>query len=165
MTLFETINDELKTAMRAHDDRSKTLLRSIIGDAKNAKIDGKDIDDDKVMQSIIQKAVKEREASALEYDKIVNGVIHADADAVAKAKVNADNERWEADTLRKFLPKEATLEQLTNIVDIVITETGADSMKQMGQVMGKVKKLINDNLNDYTVDMGVVSKIVKSKLS
>lgn len=165
MALIDELNENLKTAMREHDTNRKTLLRSIIGDAKNAQIEGIDINDDKQLHRLIQKAVKEREASAAEYMKIVDGIVRStDPEAVGRARENAEHEKWEAEQLRAFLPKEASLEQLGNIVDIVITETGAYSMKQMGQVMGAVKQLIAENLSDYTVDMGTVSRIVRERL-
>lgn len=166
MALFDIIKADLKTAMKSHDDELKTVLRSVLAVIDNARIDGKNVNDDNVIIAIISKAVKERETNAVEYERIVNGEITADKDAVERARAHALIERNEADVLRKYLPASASQEQIDSIVDIAIKETGASTIRDMGTVMKTVREIIRtDDYKNLLVDMSAVSRTVKARLA
>lgn len=135
MALFDMIKADLKTAMKSHDDELKTVLRSVLAVIDNARIDGKNVNDDNVIIAIISKAVKERETNAAEYERIVNGEITADKDAVERAHAHALIERNEADALRKYLPASASQEQIDGIgvpYYVPVSDTESDLHIQVG---------------------------------
>ena len=72
----------------------------------------------------------------------------------------AEKEQNEINILSDFLPEQLSEEELTLLVTDVIKETAASGAQDMGKVMGSLKQRIQGN-----ADMGLVSKIVKEKLS
>ena len=72
----------------------------------------------------------------------------------------AEKERDEVSVLSKYKPKQLTEEEIVSIVEKAINETQANSMQDIGKVMGILKSSIAGK-----ADMGIVSKIVKDKLS
>ena len=77
-----------------------------------------------------------------------------------KADELAEREQNEINILSDFLPEQLSEEELAVIVEQVIKETDADGPQDMGKVMGSLKQRIQGN-----ADMGLVSKIVKDKLT
>ena len=72
----------------------------------------------------------------------------------------ADQEKLELEILQGFLPKQLSEAEILEIVEQTITATGAESMRDMGKVMGAVKPQAQGR-----ADMSVISKIIKDKLS
>ena len=66
----------------------------------------------------------------------------------------------QANIISEFLPNQLSKSELSEIIDKVIDELGAKSMKDMGKVMGAIKSELQGK-----ADMGLVSQIVKSSLS
>ena len=134
MELRERINEALKTAMRERDATRLSTLRLINAAIKDCDIarrgEGGDGAEDGVgreeILQILGKMVKQRHESARAYEE--GGRLEL-----------ADQERAEITVIEDFLPKQLDEAETTAAVDAAIAETGADSIRDMGKVMGALK--------------------------
>jgi uncharacterized protein YqeY len=139
-------------AMKEKDEVKLTSLRSVktaIMQAKTSstfKGDRDSVLPDSDVLKIIQKLVKEREDTAQ---------IYMDANRPELA----NKELSEAAVLKTYLPKQLSVEEVTAIVESVISEVGATSMKDMGKVMGLVNQRVKGQSDGKTI-----STIVKTLL-
>jgi uncharacterized protein YqeY len=119
------INDEIKKSMIAKDKVRLRGIRAIKAALLHAQTDGsnKPIDDERFI-SILKKLVKQRKDS---YQ------IFMDQNREDLAQI----EKEEFEVLEEFLPKMMSGEEIEALVNKVISDTGASSMKDMGMVMGK----------------------------
>ena len=148
-TLEKTIQTDLMSAMKNHQENTVAALRSIktaIMETKTAANGKKDLEDSDIVK-IIQKLVKQRKESMDIYSQ-------AGRDELA------DKEQQEMFALMNYLPKMLSESEVEEIVAKTIVEQGATSMKDMGKVMGFINKTYAGQ-----VDGSMVSRIVKSKLS
>lgn len=141
------IKSEIAISMKAKNKERTNTLRGILADAAQlAHLEKrKELKDEDVL-SAITKGIKQREESVKTY-----------SDAGREDLANA--ERTEIEIYTEFLPKQLTDEEVGAIIEEVIDEVGATSMKQMGAVMGKVMSLVKGKY-----DGSKVSGLVKSKL-
>ena len=145
-TLKQTLTDAMKTAMRAKDKARLSAVRLILADIKRIEVDERiDIDDARVL-AVLDKMLKQRRDSISQYD----GAGRVDL---------ADQERFEMDVIQSFLPTPLSEAELDAMISAAITSTGADSIKNMGQVVAILKPQIQGR-----ADMGMVSQKVKSQL-
>lgn len=144
------ISDSLKTAMREKHTRRISTLRLInaaIGDRDIAlRGKGKDKADDEEILDILTKMVKQREESSKMYREANRLELEA-------------QELEEIEIIREFLPQQLSEEEAASAVAEAIAETGAESLRDMGKVMGILKTRYRGQL-----DMGVVGPMVKEKL-
>lgn len=145
MTLEEKIQNELLSATKEKNTQKVETLRLVKSEILKAKtapgFNGVLTDTD--VEKIMQKMCKERTETAEIY--IANG-----------REDLANKELGEKNIISKYLPKQATEEEVLNIVSDIIKETGATSMKDMGKVM----KLANAKLGSRS-DGKTISTIVK----
>lgn len=130
MTLEEMIQNDLKEAMKAKDAVALAAVRGIksaILLAKTAEGASEKALEDSDIVKIIQKLVKQRKESAEQYK------------AAGRPEL-ADNELAEVSKMEKYLPKQATVEEIEAEVKAAIAATGAKTMAEMGKVMGIVTK-------------------------
>ncbi len=149
MTLEETINADLKTAMMAREEatvRSLRAIKSAIIIAKTEKGAGGVISPEKELQ-MLQKLVKQRRDSITEFEKANR------QDLVAK-------EKEEVAVIEKYLPAMMSEDEVREIIKKIVAETGATSQKEMGKVMGLASKQLAGK-----ADNKVVADIVKSLLA
>lgn len=149
MSLKEKVGKEMILAMKAKDNVAKEALRSVktaIVNAESEKGSSGTIDEVKEIQ-ILKKLVKQRKDSAEIFAE--NG----------KPEL-AEKELSEAEVISKFLPKQLSEEEVKEIVLGIISELGAETMKDMGKVMGAASKKIGGQ-----ADGKLISTIVKSELS
>ncbi len=129
MSLEQKVMADLKTAMLAKDEKSLRSLRAIKSAIINAKtaegFSGEIKEEDEV--KLLQKLVKQRKDSLEIYEK-------------QNREDLAVKEREEIEVIEKFLPKQMSHEELTEIISRIITETGASSPADMGKVIGMAKK-------------------------
>ncbi|MBB5189088.1 hypothetical protein HNQ57_003388 [Zhongshania antarctica] len=145
-TLKQTLSDAMKTAMRAKDKARLSAVRLILADIKRIEVDERiDIDDARVL-AVLDKMLKQRRDSISQYD----GAGRVDL---------ADQERFEMDVIQSFLPTPLSEAELDALISTAITSTGADSIKNMGQVVAILKPQVQGR-----ADMGMVSQKVKSQL-
>lgn len=145
-TLKQTLSDAMKTAMRAKDKARLSAVRLILADIKRIEVDERiDVDDARVL-AVLDKMLKQRRDSISQYD--------------SAGRVDlADQERFEMDIIQSFLPTPLSEAELDALISAAISSTGADSIKNMGQVVAILKPQIQGR-----ADMGMVSQKVKSQL-
>ena len=145
--LKQLITDDMKLAMKAQDKPALKAIRMILGAIKQKEIDVRiELDDNQVM-AVIQKMVKQRKDSISKF---------SDAGRTDLVEV----EEAELLIINKYMPKQLSQDEIEAAVVKAISDTGADSMKDMGKLMGILKGQL-----DGKADMGQVSQLIKSKLS
>ena len=145
--LKQLITDDMKLAMKAQDKPALKAIRMILGAIKQKEIDERiDLDDNQVM-AVIQKMVKQRKDSISQF---------SDAGRTDLVEV----EEAELLIINNYMPKQLSQVEIEAAVVKAISDTGADSMKDMGKLMGILKGQL-----DGKADMGQVSQLIKSKLS
>lgn len=146
--MYERINEDLKNAMKAKDTFSLSVLRMLKSALQLEQINKKHELSDSEVSQVLKKQVKVRKDSLEEYKKYNKEEL---VESLEKEIV----------LLSKYLPKEMSSEEIEKLVDEVITNLNATSIKDMGAVMKKVNEL----LEGKNADMSYVSKIVKEKLA
>lgn len=152
MELRTKVNTALKQAMKDKDAERLSTLRLINAAIKDkdiaARADGNDegVGDDDVL-AILGKMSKQRMESARAYEE--GGRLDL-----------ADRERDEIRVIEEFLPRQLSEEESSAAVDSAIAEIGAESIRDMGKVMGVLK-------GKYTgqMDFGKVGPLVKDRLA
>lgn len=150
MSIKQQIDQDLKTAMLAGEKVTATTLRGVKGAILNVEIAGGKRDlgltDPEVIE-VLSKEAKKRQESA---DLYMQG----------GSQEKADAELTEKKLIEKYLPEQMSEEELIAIVEQVISDTGANGMQAMGQVIGAVKQRVG-----VAADGGRIAKLVKEKLS
>lgn len=150
MSLEIAINKDIKQAMLAKDTKKLEALRAIKAALLVAKT-GKDVSSGEIPEtveiSLLKRLVKQRKESAEVYQN-------------NDRQEMADEELYQAEIIEMYLPEQLGEEEIENIVKETIAEIGAESMKDMGKVMGSVTKKIAGK-----ADNKLVSTIVKRSLS
>ncbi len=129
MALFDQINDDIKTAMKARDKEKLQTLRNIkkvMLEAKTAKGANAEITDDEVLK-IISKLAKQGSDSAKIYKEQNREDLY-------------EQEMAQVAVLEEYLPEKMSDEELTAEVKAIIDQVGATTMKDMGKVMGIASK-------------------------
>ena len=147
MSLPDRLANDLKTAMKAKDQLRMDVIRMIKAALLNKEIELKKNLDDAEMSKVMTTLVKQRRESIEQFQK-------------AKRDDLAAKEIKEIAIIEGYLPKAASPEEVAQAVDAAIKETGASSMKDMGNVM----KAAMAKLAGQTVDGKQVSDLVKTKL-
>lgn len=148
----ETLNQALKEAMRAKDERAVSTLRLILAALKDRDIAARaknpeaGVSDDEILQ-MLQSMVKARRESISMYEK--GGRLEL-----------AEREAAEIEIIQRFLPQQMSEEEISAAVNEVIQELGADGLKQMGAVMGELRNRFAGRM-----DFGKASPIVREALS
>lgn len=145
--IYDSLRADIVTAMKARDAATTTALRTADAAVKRAAMDGnKDIDDTLVVATL-RKAVKNLSDARVEFEKGGRSDLVAANDA-------------EIRVLEKYLPKGIDGARLEALIAAAIAETGAQSKKEMGKVIGALKKHPDAGL----IDFGAASKLVQAKL-
>lgn len=140
------LNDAVKDAMRAKDKERLATLRLATSALKQVEVDERiELDDTRVL-AILDKMVKQRKDSVEQFTQ-------GGRDDLAQ------KELAEIEVLKEFLPEAMDDAAIAAIIQAAIAETGAEGMKDMGNVMAIVKPQVQGR-----ADMGAVSKKVKELL-
>lgn len=129
MNLFDTISEDIKTAMKAKDRVTLEALRGIkkeFIEAKTAPGAEGELTDDNALK-ILVKMAKQRRESAKIYEEQNRPELAA-------------SELAEVEVIEKYLPKKLSAEELEKELRAIIAETGATSAREMGKVMGVASK-------------------------
>jgi len=148
MSLQAKVMTALKEAMKSKDKVALEALRAIKSDLLLAQTSGADaIVNEAEELKILQKLVKQRKDSAALYAEQNRGDLAAP-------------ELDQANIIAQFLPEQMSAEELEKVIKDIITQTGADSMKDMGRVMGMAGKQLTGKADGKTI-----STVVKRLLS
>ncbi|HEX9423739.1 MAG TPA: GatB/YqeY domain-containing protein [Pyrinomonadaceae bacterium] len=147
MSLKQQIISDLTASMKAQDAPRTSTLRMVKAALMNREIEkGSELDDDE-MTKLLRSLVKQRRDSVEQYEKGGRPEL-------------ADKENTEIEVIEAYLPQAASREEIETAVAAAISETGANSMKDMGRVM----KAVQTALSGKNADGRTVSEIVKTKL-
>lgn len=146
-SVYETLRADIIVAMKARDSLTTTALRTADAAIKRAAMDANKEIDDALALATLRKAVKNLADARIEFEK------GGRADLVAANDV-------EIRILEKYLPQGLDQARLEALIAEAIQETGAQSKKDMGKVIGVLKKHPDAAL----IDFGVASKLVQAKL-
>ena len=148
MSLEAKINSDLKDAMRAKDQAALRGIRAIKSAILLLKTDGsgEEMTEEKEIK-LLQRLVKQRKESLDIYEK-------------QNRKDLAVKEKEEIAVIEKYLPAQMGAEELEGLIKQIIEQTGAESMKDMGKVMGIASKQLAGK-----ADGKAISSIVKTLLS
>ena len=146
-TLIAEIKEQLTDAMRERDDARRDTLRLILASLQSAEKElQRPLTEDEELQ-VLQRERKKR-------------VEAADAFRNAGREEQADKEEAELDVLEEFMPEPLSEDELEEIVDNVIAEVGATSMREIGRVMADVMPQVAGR-----ADGSAVSQLVREKLA
>ena len=146
LSLKATITEAMKAAMKAREKERLSAIRLILAEFKRIEVDERtDIDDARCL-AVLDKMCKQRRDSIKQYED-------AGRDELAAV------EYAEIEVIQDFLPQALTEAELDELIAQAIAESGADSIKGMGQVMAILKPQIQGR-----ADVGQVSQRVKSRL-
>jgi len=141
------IQEDMKAAMKGGDKPRLAVIRLILAAIKQREVDERiELNDEQVL-AVLDKMVKQRRDSIKQYGD-------AGRDDLANA------EQAEIVIIQDYLPEALSDDEIAAIIEQAISDTGAESMKDMGKVMGKVKPQVQGR-----ADVGAVSGLVKQKLA
>ena len=144
--LKETISEATKTAMKAREKERVATLRMVNAEIKRIEVDERrELSDDDVL-NILNKMVKQRQDALKQYTD-------------AGRQELADQEAYEIALIQEFLPQQLSEDELSSLIEKIITDSGAAGMQDMGKVMGVLKSEVQGR-----ADMGRASALVKAKL-
>ena len=146
MTLKAQILEDVKSAMRARDQKRLTALRLITAAIKQIEVDQRIEMDDQTVLAVLDKMVKQRRESLEQYES-------AGRDDLAA------QEKFELELISVYLPEALSDEEVATLIKQAIADTGASSIRDMGAVMNKLRGEVQGR-----ADMKAVSNSVKAQL-
>lgn len=145
--LLIQIKADMKEAMRNKEKVRLTAIRMLLAAVKQIEVDQRIEVDNSGILTILDKMIKQRKDSISQFES-------------AGRQELADNEKEEIEALQCYMPTALTENEISDLVDKAMTESGAETMRDMGKVMGILKPQLQGR-----ADMGAVSGIIKTKLS
>ncbi len=147
MSIKESINSDIKEAMRAKDQPTLNALRLISAAIKQIEVDERIVVDDQRMLAILDKLAKQRLESISQFQQ-------------ANRQDLVDKEQFELNIIKKYLPTPLSEEEVNDLISKAIKEVSAQNMSDMGKVMAILKPHLQGR-----ADMGKVSALIKAKLA
>ena len=146
MSLKAQISEDMKNAMRAKDSARLGTIRLLQAAIKQREVDERiELDDSNVI-AVIEKMLKQRRDSIAAYES-------------ANRNDLADVEKFEVSVLHTYLPQQLAEDEIKDILEKVVVETGAAGIKDMSKVMAAIKPLVAGR-----ADMGKISGLIKTRL-
>jgi hypothetical protein len=145
-TLKAQIQEDVKSAMRARDQKRLTALRLITAAIKQVEVDKRIEMDDQAVLQVLDKMVKQRRDSLEQYQA-------AGRDDLAA------QENFELELIAVYLPEALSDDELAVLIKQAVADTGASSIRDMGAVMNKLREQVQGR-----ADMKTVSNAVKEQL-
>ena len=142
MSLLETLNQDMKTAMKAKDKTTLSVVRMLKSAVMNEQINlGHDLTNDEEV-AVLQRELKQRKDSVAEFDK--GG--REDLSAQTKAEITV---------VEKYMPSQLSEDEVKQIVADTVAEVGAQSMADFGKVMGAVMPKLKGQADGKLVNQTV----------
>ena len=146
MSVRDQIQDDTKAAMKRRDRTRVGALRMLGAALKNAEIEAGRPLTEQEEQTILRRQLKQRDESAEAFRK-------------AGREEQAESESAEAEIVRSYLPQPLSPAELEEIVETALKDTGATSMRDMGNVMGRAMEL-----SEGRAEGRQLSALVRSRL-
>jgi uncharacterized protein YqeY len=147
MSLKGRIQEDVKSAMRAHERERLAALRLITAAIKQKEVDDRIELDDQQVLAVLDKMVKQRRESLEQYQK-------------AGREDLADKEQFELDLIQTYLPEPLAEDEIDDLIRAAIEKVGASSVRDMGAVMGALRGQVQGR-----ADMKAVSQAVRTRLA
>jgi uncharacterized protein YqeY len=147
MSLKDQITEDMKSAMKAGDKDRLKVVRLIRAAIKQIEVDQRIELDDAAVLIVLDKMVKQRRDSIEQFQK-------------GNRNDLADIELAEIVVLKDYLPEQLSDKELDAMIDEAISSTAAESIRDMGKVMGQIKAKAAGR-----ADMGAVGAKVKARLA
>jgi hypothetical protein len=147
MSLKGRIQEDVKSAMRAHERERLAALRLITAAIKQKEVDDRIELDDQQVLAVLDKMVKQRRESLEQYQK-------------AGREDLADKEQFELDLIQTYLPEPLGEDEIDDLIRAAIEKVGASSVRDMGAVMGALRGQVQGR-----ADMKAVSQAVRTRLA
>ncbi|MFZ9226803.1 MAG: GatB/YqeY domain-containing protein [Candidatus Nanopelagicaceae bacterium] len=149
MSLKEKLQTDLTSSMRNRDEVRSSTIRMILTSIKNEEVSGKEVRElnESELITVLSREAKKRREAAEAFDQ-------------AGAKDRAETERAEGAIIAEYLPKQLTEDEVKELIEAAIKETGANSPAQMGLVMKNLQPKIAGK-----ADGALVSSLVKAALA
>ena len=146
MGLKAQVSDDMKAAMRAKEATRLSAIRLLLAAIKQREVDERKELDDSEIVAVVEKMIKQRRESITQYEK------------ASRADL-AEAEKFELDVLQAYMPQPFSAAEIEAAVAAALSESGAESMRDMGKVMAILKPQLSGR-----ADMSAVSAMIKSKL-
>ena len=146
MSLKETLNNDIKTAMKAKDKETLSVLRMIKTAVQAAEIDKKEELNAEEELTILAREAKQRRESLTEFVKAGRDELVAKTEA-------------EIDIVERYLPKQLSVEEVKEVIATVAEKIGATTQKEFGKLMGAVMQELKGK-----ADGNVIKEQVKAHL-
>jgi len=147
MTLKVQIQDDMKSAMKSGEKHRLGVVRLILAAIKQIEIDERRELSEADVLAVLNKMVKQRRDSVSQFQQGGRSDL-------------ADKELSEIEVIDTYLPEQMSETDLDTLVERVIAETGAESIRDMGKVMAAIKAAAKGQ-----ADMGIAGAKVKARLS
>ncbi len=144
--LLVEIKSDMKIAMREKQKARLTAIRMLLAAIKQIEIDQRIEVKETDILVILDKMIKQRRDSISQFES-------------ANRQELADIEKLEIEALQVYMPKALSEEEVSNLIDAALSESGATTMRDMGKVMAILKPQLQGR-----ADMGAVSGKIKAKL-
>ena len=143
-----TLTSEMKVAMKAKQKERLVVIRAMLAGIKQIEVDSREaVEDDAIVLVMLDKMMKQRRDSFQQFTD-------------AGRPELAEQEAFEMTVIQEFLPQPLSAEEIAEMVESAIADSGASSMQDMGKVMGLLKPQMQGK-----ADMAEVSKIIKAKIA
>jgi uncharacterized protein YqeY len=147
MTLLADIEKKLRDARLARNDARRDALSLLLSALRSAEKElQRSLSEDESLQ-VLQRERKKRVEAMEAFDE-------------AGREEQADREEFELDVIEEFMPDPLSEEELEEVVDNVIAEVGATSLRDLGRVMADVMPQVSGRADGSTV-----SQLVREKLA
>lgn len=150
MSLKDKIQADANQALKQKHTQKLSALRLLLSDLHNAEIQKRDELEDAEVIEVVARQVKKWEEAAAEYEK-------------AGHKEKALKEKSDAELLRTYLPAQMSEEEITEIVQQAVEESGASSMKDIGQVMKLVMPKVKGRADGKRINELVREALTKTE--
>jgi len=147
MSLKNSINEDMKAAMRAREAARLGAIRLLLAAVKQREVDERKELDDAAITGVIEKMLKQRRDSIAQFEQ-------------GGRQDLADKEKFEIQVLEKYMPQALNDGEIQAAVADAVAAAGAHSPQDIGRVMALLKVKLAGR-----ADMGKVSGLVKAKLS
>lgn len=144
--LKQRIQDDMKSAMKGGDKARLGVIRLLLAAIKQREVDERiELGDEQIL-AVLDKMVKQRRDSISQYEQ------------AGRAEL-AEQEAFEISVLQDYLPAALSEAEIDALIGEAIQATGAESLRDMGKVMGQLKPKMQGR-----ADMGAVSALIKQRL-
>ena len=151
MSLKETLNNDIKTAMKAKDKETLAVLRMIKTAVQAAEIDKKEELNAEEELTILAREAKQRRESLAEFVKAGRDELVAKTEA-------------EIEIVERYLPKQLSVEEVKEVIATVAEKIGATTQKEFGKLMGAVMQELKGKADGNVIKEQVKAHLGKSSV-